>query len=197
MLWGVGPPPHVEFVSAAFAPLVDLAALALTRAREHAELHRQATTDLVTGLLNRHAFFAALDGTSPRAAILYIDLDGFKAVNDEFGHTLGDRLLAVVARRLIDAVADDDVLGRIGGDEFAVLCRSVSAAQARAAGERVIGALNQTFAIDGHRLVTGASIGIVYAEVPTDLRLLLDYADRALLEAKAQGKGRSVVLAAL
>ena len=128
---------------------------------------------------------------------MYIDLDEFKAINDRFGHTLGDRLLSVVSRRLSDAISANDVVGRIGGDEFAVLCRTATADQVRATGERIVEALNQTFVIDGYRIVTGASVGIAYSESCIGGRLLLDEADRALLEAKAQGKGRSVVVATI
>jgi len=195
VMWGQGVAPQLDLVSGVMTPLLDLAALSLKRARELAELERQATTDQITGLLNRHAFFAALDRIVQDAAIVYVDLDGFKSVNDQFGHTLGDRLLNVVGRRLADALGEEDLVGRIGGDEFAVLCTSVSANDARLAGERIIGALNQTFVIDGHHVATGASIGVAYTEVPTSGKELLDTADRALLEAKAQGKGRSVVLA--
>ncbi len=194
VVWGIGSSPDLPFVSAAMAPLLDLAALSLKRARELAELQRQATTDQVTGLLNRHAFFSTLDRVVQQSAVMYIDLDEFKSVNDRFGHTLGDRLLSVVGRRLADAVGDDDVVGRIGGDEFAVLCRTANPAEVRAIGERILGALNQTFVIDGHRIVTGASVGIAYSETSILGRPLLDRADQALLEAKAQGKGRSVVL---
>lgn len=194
VIWGIGTEPDLPFVSAAMAPLLDLAALSVKRAREHAELERQATTDQVTGLLNRHAFFSALDRIVDHSAVMYIDLDEFKSVNDRFGHTLGDRLLSVVGRRLADALTDDDIVGRIGGDEFAVLCRAASPAEVRATGDRIVGALNQTFVIDGHRIVTGASVGIAYSEISTTGRPLLDQADQALLEAKAQGKGRSVVV---
>jgi diguanylate cyclase (GGDEF)-like protein len=193
--WGVGSAPELSFVAAAMSPLLDLTALSLKRARELADLERRATTDQVTGLVNRHAFFAHLDCLVEGAAMMYIDLDGFKEVNDEYGHTLGDRLLGVVSRRISDAVGDDDVVGRIGGDEFAVLVRTTGASHARQIGQRIVDALNQTFVIDGHRIVTGASVGIALTDVPTDGRMLLDSADQALLEAKAQGKGRAVVLA--
>jgi diguanylate cyclase (GGDEF)-like protein len=176
-------------------PLLDLAALSLRRASELAELERRASTDQVTGLLNRHAFFSALDRLINQSAVMYIDLDEFKSVNDQFGHTLGDRLLSVVSRRLTDALGADDVVGRIGGDEFAVLCRSATPEQVRMLGERIIEALNQTFVIDGHHIVTGASVGIAYSESSIGGRPLLDQADKALLEAKAQRKGRSVVVA--
>lgn len=195
VVWGIGTAPDLPFISAAMAPLLDLAALSLKRAGELLELERQATTDQVTGLLNRHAFFSTLDRIVQQSAVMYIDLDEFKAVNDQFGHTLGDRLLSVVGRRLADAVGEQDVVGRIGGDEFAVLCNTANPAEVRAVGERILGALNQTFVIDGHHIVTGASVGIAYSETSILGRPLLDRADQALLEAKAQGKGRSVVLA--
>lgn len=194
VMWGTGPCPDVAFSAAAMVSLLDLAALSLKRAGELAELERRATTDQVTGLLNRHAFFAMLEQLVRQSAVMYIDLDEFKAINDEYGHTLGDRLLSVVSRRITDALGPDDVVGRIGGDEFAVLCRASTAGQVRAAGERVVEALNQTFVIDGHRIATGASVGIAYCDSAIAGRPLLDQADKALLEAKAQGKGRSVLV---
>ena len=197
VVWGSGPAADLEFTAAAMVSLLDVAALSIKRSAELGELERQATTDQVTGLLNRHAFFAGLDRLINQSAVMYIDLDEFKAINDRFGHTLGDRLLSVVSRRLSDAISANDVVGRIGGDEFAVLCRTATADQVRATGERIVEALNQTFVIDGYRIVTGASVGIAYSESCIGGRLLLDEADRALLEAKAQGKGRSVVVATI
>lgn len=193
-MWGIGPSPNLAFVAASIGPLLDLTALALQRAREHADLERRATTDQVTGLMNRHAFFGALDRNVTNSAVMYLDLDEFKAVNDRFGHTLGDRLLSVVSRRLQDAVGGDEVVGRVGGDEFAVLCSDVSPTEVQAVADRIVGALNQTFVIDGNHIANGASVGVAYSDRPMSGRLLLDQADRALLEAKAQGKGRSVVL---
>jgi len=193
-IWGRGPRPDVAFTAAAMVSLLDLAALSLKRAGELAELQRQATTDQITGLLNRHAFFALLEGLVHQSAIMYIDLDDFKAINDEFGHTVGDRLLRVVSRRISDALGPDDFVGRVGGDEFAVLCRCASSDQVRATGERIVDALNRTFVIDGHSIAAGASVGIAYCGSATRGRPLLDRADQALLEAKAQGKGRTAIV---
>jgi len=163
VLWGVGTAPELAFVAAALSPLLDLAAVSLKRARELAELERRATTDQVTGLVNRHAFFGHLDRLVEQAAIMYIDLDGFKEVNDTYGHTLGDRLLGVVSRRIGDAVGAGNVVGRLGGDEFGVLVPAGDAAEARRIGQRIIEALNQTFVIDGHRIATGAGRAVVLA----------------------------------
>lgn len=195
VVWGQGRVPHQALVLAVMTPLLDLTAVALKRTRELAELERRATTDQITGLLNRHAFASALDRVVHRAAIIYIDLDDFKSVNDQYGHTLGDRLLHVVGRRLADALGDDDLVGRIGGDEFAVFCDAVSGTEAQRAGERVVAALNHVFVIDGHRISTGASVGVAFTEAETSGRELIDTADRALLKAKALGKGQAVVLA--
>lgn len=192
-LWGTGPVPDLAFARGALEPVTDLAALAIEKTESHAELERRATTDLLTGLLNRHAFFTELEESRPSTAVMYVDLDAFKAVNDEHGHTVGDRLLSVVAKRLSDAVRESDVVSRIGGDEFAVLCRATSAPEARRVGERIVAALDQTFSIEGRLISSGASVGVAYSDEAHDGRVMLDKADQALLAAKAAGKGRAVI----
>lgn len=194
VVWGQGNAPGIQFVNSVMEPLLDLAALSVTRSRELAELNRQATTDHGTGLLNRHAFFASLDRPISDAAVVYVDLDAFKAVNDQFGHTLGDQLLAEISRRL-RAVADfRDPVGRLGGDEFAVMCVGVSEQTAHEVGDRVANALNQIITIDAQEIAVGASVGVAYSKGPIDGRDLLDAADQALLRAKSDGKGRVVRL---
>lgn len=188
ILWGVGKAPLLSFATSVIEPLLDLASLVVIRSRELSNLHHRATTDHVTGLLNRHAFFHTLDHIVERSAVIYVDLDGFKAVNDQFGHTIGDRLLLGVAQRLSSAVAGNGV-GRLGGDEFAIACFDVNETDVRAAAEVISRALNQTITIDGHDIASGASVGVAYSEKSICGKQLIDAADQALLFAKAQGKG--------
>lgn len=189
ILWGVGKAPMLRFATSVVEPLLDLASLVVIRSRELSNLNHRATTDHVTGLLNRHAFFSELDQMVERSAVIYVDLDGFKAVNDQFGHTVGDRLLLAVAQRLSAAVNDGDSVGRLGGDEFAIACFGVAETEVRGAAEAVSRALNQTITIDGHDIASGASVGVAYSENSTCGKQLIDAADQALLFAKAQGKG--------
>lgn len=192
IVWGLGSDPDLEFARAVMEPMLDLAALSVIRSRQLAELNRQATTDHITGLLNRHAFFGVLASTVRDGAVIYIDLDSFKAVNDEFGHTLGDRLLGEISCRLKASAGPNDPVGRVGGDEFALAFPGVSADEARAIGDRISAALNQTLIIDGHEIDAGASIGIAFTESATNGIDLIDAADQALLKAKSEGKGRVV-----
>lgn len=190
IVWGVGKEPILSFAATVLEPLLDLASLAVIRSRQLGNLNRRATTDHVTGLLNRHAFFHALDQTVERSAVIYVDLDGFKSVNDRFGHTLGDRLLLEVAQRLRAAAGQGDRIGRLGGDEFAIACIGVPENQVRAAAELVRDALNQTMVIEGHKIASGASLGVAYSADSMLGTELIDRADQALLIAKVGGKGR-------
>lgn len=189
--WGWGPTPEPRFLATVVAPLLDLAALALTRSRAQNALAERAVTDEVTGLLNRRGF---LDQFPVRhnewVAVMYIDLDDFKQVNDRFGHAAGDRVLTLVGQRLRQVLSRGDVVARIGGDEFAVLCRWIRAEAAETIAVRVLDALNQPFDVDGVRMPGGASIGLTVGTRRSTGPELLDRADRALMQAKAGGKRR-------
>jgi diguanylate cyclase (GGDEF)-like protein len=189
VMWGVGKAPDLGFAQSVVTPLLDLGSLAIIRSRELSNLNHRATTDHVTGLLNRHAFFYALDQMVERSAVIYVDLDGFKAINDQFGHTIGDRLLLAVAHRLSAAVTDRGSVGRLGGDEFAIACIGVSEQEVRGAAQTASDALNQLIELDGHQVVSGASLGVAYSEHLICGKRLIDIADQALLVAKAVGKG--------
>lgn len=163
--------------------------------REHVTtLERAARRDALTGLTNRMGFFEALDqlDNRPNVAVLYVDLDGFKGVNDGHGHLVGDDVLVQVGDRIAKVLRPGDLVARLGGDEFAVLCtRLGDDAQAEAIASRLIDAVSQPYAVDGAEVRIGASVGIATASsaraVGTEL---LDAADRALLEAKQTGRGR-------
>jgi diguanylate cyclase (GGDEF)-like protein/PAS domain S-box-containing protein len=175
------------------------------RRRTDASLRRLATHDAMTGLANKATFLreqrAALrrsQADGQLAATLFIDLDRFKAVNDTFGHRMGDRLLLAVARRLKAAVRQDDVVARLGGDEFAMLLRSIpSPAAALALASDVARSVSRPYHLCGSRLDIGASVGVAVAPFPdADASALLELADQAMYRAKRRG-GNCAELASL
>jgi diguanylate cyclase (GGDEF)-like protein/PAS domain S-box-containing protein len=159
----------------------------------------QATRDPLTGLINRARFLErveeALAGGSV-VAVLFLDLDGFKPVNDTIGHEAGDRLLVEVGRRLTTCVRQGDVVARLGGDEFTVLLEGTDVAQATAVAERMLAAIGQPVTLDDHRRQVAASIGIALGRPGrSKASALLREADVALYQAKAGGKNRVSVFA--
>lgn len=166
--------------------------------RAHREVHLLAHHDVVTGLGNRVLFrqqlehaLAHLKHWGHATAVLYLDLDRFKDVNDSYGHQMGDELLKVVAHRLKACVQDVDVVTRLGGDEFAILrsgvTRSYECAQLAS---DIIKAVSEPYIIEGQEIVIGTSIGIALVSdgnVAPDQ--LLKQADMALYRAKADGRG--------
>lgn len=174
------------------------------RVRLQAQLQHNAEHDPLTDLPNRALFTQrvqqALSGrrsTDRGTAVLFIDLDGFKAVNDTIGHQAGDELLVQAARRLHDAVRYGDTASRLGGDEFAALIVG-DGTRDRAARERQIGelanrlrlTLSQPYDIGGNDVRVNASIGVAFAEPGLGAGELLRNADLAMYRAKASGKGR-------
>ncbi len=173
-------------------------AVAIDRFRDTAEtLHRRAFFDPLTGVANRSAFLQHLRRAlgdqqrhRRRFAVLLLDLDHFKEVNDSLGHAVGDRLLAQMAARLRRAVRPSDTLARLGGDEFAVLQTDLDAnLPSERLAQRIVDAARQPFEVDGHTVHVGASVGI--ALCPEDGIAddeLLRHADLALYEVKSQGR---------
>jgi diguanylate cyclase (GGDEF)-like protein len=170
-----------------------------TRERARQELRELATLDPLTGVLNRRALQSRLDEASATLArygtafaVAYIDLDGFKAVNDAHGHDIGDTVLVEAARRIETATRSTDRVGRIGGDEFAVLLTNTASEDGpEVAGQRTVEALRQPFSVDGKTITISASMGIVVA-TPGDKRTpaeLLIAADRAMYWAKRRERG--------
>jgi diguanylate cyclase (GGDEF)-like protein/PAS domain S-box-containing protein len=171
--------------------------------RLEAELAHQALHDSLTGLPNRALFRDRLGHSllparrrgltaTGRHAVLFVDLDDFKVVNDTLGHRIGDELLVAVAGRLQETLRASDTAARLGGDEFTILLENVTTEEdAQRAAGRVLDALSQPFDLQGHQIVVSASIGIAFGDSgvddPDDL---LRAADTALYEAKGQGKGR-------
>jgi diguanylate cyclase (GGDEF)-like protein/PAS domain S-box-containing protein len=153
--------------------------------------------DVLTGLLNRVLFQERMAEASERAqlgepfALLSIDLDGFKTVNDTLGHLAGDKLLKLVAQRLGSCVRNTDTLARLGGDEFAMIHSSMDPlSTSRALAARVIGALSAPYYIDGTQTQVGVSIGVAIARGDgADSDRLMKEADLALYRAKHEGRG--------
>lgn len=161
------------------------------------QLNKLAYYDPVTGLHNRHYFKEKLEtavsevmryGTS--CAVLFIDLDDFKIVNDTLGHEAGDKLLILVAERLRDTLRSNDVICRIGGDEFAVILEhGVYADQAARVAFNIVRALSCSFCVDDHQVNIGASLGIsLCPDHATDTVSLVRNADMAMYQAKGSGK---------
>jgi diguanylate cyclase (GGDEF)-like protein/PAS domain S-box-containing protein len=168
----------------------------ITQAREHQELLlHQASHDHLTQLPNRALFTersraprAAAGGKPEHMAIVLIDLDDFKSINDTLGHHVGDALLVAVADRLRGSVRPEDTVARLGGDEFAVLLPGAADADAIKVAERVTAALADPVEVEGHELEVQASIGLA-AGTPDDPDWLLRAADTAMYTAKRSGKG--------
>jgi diguanylate cyclase (GGDEF)-like protein/PAS domain S-box-containing protein len=176
------------------------------RRRIQAELSALALHDELTGLPNRRAFETILDRAiqsvpevSPQGgepvgalAVCFVDLDGFKLINDTLGHSLGDAFLQQVAGRLRSHLAEGETLARMGGDEFALIVPGpICGQQATARGERLLECLSQTVHIEGHELVVTSSTGIsLFPFDGVDGSMLLRNADAAMYEAKRQGKNR-------
>ena len=161
--------------------------------------HYLANHDSLTGLLNRAAFQNRLEQSLEQArsnagsvALLFIDLDGFKGVNDAEGHRAGDEVLRIVAQRIASTVRAGDTMARLGGDEFLVMLdRDVTRDVADTIGHRIIEALHQRMDLEGRDIFVGASIGVaMHPPLAGDINALMNRADQAMYAAKRAGKGR-------
>jgi diguanylate cyclase (GGDEF)-like protein/PAS domain S-box-containing protein len=168
------------------------------KAFEHRLAH-QATHDPLTGLPNRSLLIERLESALARArrhqrrvAVLFLDLDHFKVVNDSLGHSLGDRLLVAISERLALALRPGDTVARFGGDEFVVLCEDVlDQSDAVAVAERVDRAISGRFVVDDTEVFVGVSIGIACpTDVDVDPETLIRDADAAMYRAKDRGRAR-------
>jgi diguanylate cyclase (GGDEF)-like protein len=175
--------------------------IALSNQDCDAQLYRQAHFDSLTSLPNRVLFRDRLSqelessaGGSPCGALMYVDLDHFKRVNDSVGHIAGDQLLTVVAQRLRSCVKDGDTVARLGGDEFTVILRQVSAVDAiNDIAQRIIESLQRPVNIAGRDHQVRASIGITrFPEDGNTIEELLRNADLAMYQAKQSGRSRAV-----
>lgn len=176
------------------------------RHRVQEELRRTALTDPLTGLGNRLLLVDRLrrsvsalgdpDGAAHRSvAVIAVDLDGLKRVNDTYGHATGDELLRETARRLRSVVRDRDLVARLGGDEFVLLCVGVDTAGAVRLAERIVTEISSPYLLPGGVTAwSGASVGVTVTEDPADdVDRLLAQADRALYAAKGEGGSRYAV----
>ncbi|WP_127784273.1 EAL domain-containing protein [Rhodococcus sp. X156] len=193
--------------------VVEESSAARELARVNAELAEAALRDALTGLANRSLLEqrtahltrspAAPDRSADSAqavhpVLLYIDLDSFKSVNDDYGHTVGDAVLVEFARRLRESCRPDDVPARLAGDEFALLMvEPLTTEQALSVAERVVRAAAQPFLVDTHLVTIGASVGVTTVPTahqdPPPLDVLLHQADLAMYRAKSRGRGRAEV----
>nr|MCU0537508.1 EAL domain-containing protein [Hydrococcus sp. Prado102] len=177
-----------------------LGALASDRKQAEKKLRSQAFHDDLTGLPNRLLFREQLHHAIERGkryqnyqfALLFVDLDRFKVVNDSLGHGVGDRLLVALAPRLKRCLRSSDTIARLGGDEFAILLEDIQdASDACRAAERILSALSSPFNLDAYQFYITASIGIVIGSNNDDrIEDLLRHADIAMYRAKARGKNR-------
>ncbi len=160
-------------------------------------LSQLANVDALTGLANRRLFFECLRQALSRAqcggAVLYLDLDGFKPINDRLGHEIGDHVLREVARRLSTSTRDSDLVGRLGGDEFAVLIEGVGddTDGLTSIADKILRRFNDEIIVDGHTLRVSTSIGIATFSPhrPESVKSLVRKADQAMYQAKLAGKG--------
>ncbi|MBT8225241.1 MAG: EAL domain-containing protein [Dactylosporangium sp.] len=184
-------------VLTAFAQQVSLA---LTDVRTIAAM-REAFHDPLTGLANRALLLDVLEqaiGESNPATndvtVIYIDLDGFKAVNDSSGHQAGDELLRLVATRISSCLRAGDVAARVGGDEFVIMLEHADQAAGIEVAERIISAVKEPFHISGREMFVAASAGVAQKRPScTDAAELLSTSDIAMYQAKQRGRGRAVV----
>jgi diguanylate cyclase (GGDEF)-like protein len=165
-------------------------------ARNETELHHRAEHDPLTDLLNRSSFIRSVEellaASAPGrlCAVMFVDLDDFKHINDSLGHTFGDQAIVGVGRRLRSCTRDGDLVARLGGDEFAIFLRGLpNVSRLVSVAERIIDALNDPFESSDMRASVCGTIGVAIAEAGDDASELLRRADIAMYAAKAQGKG--------
>lgn len=180
-------------------PAICFAALTSERNRATiAQLKSLASTDALTGVLNRTGFNAAVSaveaGLAPQesaGAVLYLDADHFKSINDRFGHHVGDRVLALIGQALTSHTRGSDICGRLGGEEFAVLLRSATLDQALLVSERIrLTVTEKARELAIENLTLTISIGLAIHEAGQPVGECLQAADLRLYEAKAAGRNR-------
>jgi diguanylate cyclase (GGDEF)-like protein len=163
------------------------------RRQAEAKIIHMARHDALTNLPNRVLFQDKMEkalGRGDRIAVMFLDLDRFKSVNDSLGHSVGDALLCAVTERLQRVVSSSDTVARLGGDEFAIVQRHATPAGASELAGKIIAELVEPFEVQGHQLIVGTSIGIAMAPADgSEPDQLLRNADMALYRAKSDGRG--------
>jgi diguanylate cyclase (GGDEF)-like protein len=188
---------HDDDLAERLQGMADQGAVALRSARLVDEIRYQALHDGLTGVANRRllgdrltrAVAGGENGANDAFALVFVDLDGFKQVNDTYGHATGDELLAVVARRLTGSVRATDTVARVGGDEFVALLTGVSEpGEARRVADHLLEVLRAPYQLDGVSLRVSASVGVVIGRAGDDAGSLLTSADAAMYHAKQTGR---------
>ncbi|MEQ8709445.1 MAG: diguanylate cyclase [Rhodospirillales bacterium] len=171
----------------------------IQQARMAQRLYHMAHHDQLTGLANRALFWDRLEHllkvarrTKQIVGVAYLDLDGFKRVNDEMGHNAGDELLKIVADRLVESMRDSDTISRFGGDEFVVLIENMpERSHSQIVGKKIVDVIKQPIVIDGSQADVSASVGIaLYPDGGQSADDLIKNADTAMYEAKNGGKNQ-------
>lgn len=198
--WGgwllVGAPKQVPTEPlTALQSMINQVALALRNSEVHDELTVQARTDALTGLANRGSFASALTtalggNSADHTAVLFLDLDDFKDVNDLLGHGAGDSLLRETAARLRRVTRPEDLCARLGGDEFAVLLHDTRRVTAEAVAQRLVQAVAAPVHVGNRVTQVGASVGVAHATRGGEVEELVQHADIAMYAAKANGKNQ-------
>jgi len=184
----------------ALEAMVAVSSDAFARLRLTDDMTHLARHDLLTNLPNRGLLLDRVEHAlqlsrrrGSRLALLFVDLDGFKPVNDRFGHAAGDAVLIDFAQRLSGCVRASDTVARLGGDEFAILLEDVRVHEVHSACARILTALSSGADVAGHQLSLSASIGVAFGEANDTSESLLRNADLAMYEAKSRGKNQYVV----
>ncbi|MGA8208649.1 MAG: EAL domain-containing protein [Nocardioidaceae bacterium] len=202
--WIVAPSRHRARSTAtadqkALEALVAVSSDAFARLRLTDDMTHLARHDLLTNLPNRGLLLDRVEHAlevsrrrGSRIALLFVDLDGFKPVNDRFGHAAGDAVLVDVAQRLVGCVRASDTVARLGGDEFALLLEDMLPDEVGSACERILSSLSAGVHVAGHQLSLSASVGVAFGDSTETAESMLRNADLAMYEAKARGKNQYV-----
>ena len=187
-LWTPPGVPHAGGSAEVLDRIKDLVAAAIRLHHQIQGLKRTSNSDPLTGLANRRALHEtfAEPGAETESSVLCLDLDGFKKVNDTYGHATGDELLKIVARRIQSSTREHDLAVRLGGDEFAILCRGCGPEEARLLSERLLETLRGPVMINGSSITVTTSIGVATSKTIDDE--ILRRADDALYQAKRAGR---------
>jgi diguanylate cyclase (GGDEF)-like protein len=158
---------------------------------------QQANHDVLTGVANRLRFddllTHALLRRTPNLAVIYLDLDNLKTVNDTYGHEAGDQLLVRAARYLADSVRQEDTVARLGGDEFAIILENITPQHAEALSARLVEGFREIYDSPDGPILATVSAGYAYANTNESASQLVARADKALFQAKQTGRARLVI----